>query len=578
MAFIKGFFDSDKPVAAICHAPWSLVEADVVRGRTLTSWPSLQTDLRNAGASGRTRRSSSTATSSPAASPTTCLRSTRRPSQRSRAEPGWQSARSGSRRSSCSSTRTTGQVVERAAAVLREVPAGHGPGRPRAARAPAGDPDRALHRHGRRPRRSWSTRAACSARRPARSASPPSRPGRHRSRSTTCEVSPKDRYRDMVNEFGAIGRDGRHLRDARARRHRLARGGHRHHRPDAPVAAGRARPQHQLAVRRRAATAGTPPGAPRCGAAGRRAAPPSSFGDPATYDALVEGLMATGAAMDPGMIYFEARLAEDWPTVEIRVADVCTDPDDAVVIAATVRAVATTAAAEWEAGSSPAALAQRAAARGRVARRRATGWPAPSCTPSRATCAPAREVLESLRRPDAPRSGGGRRPRPGHAPGSSGCSAPPGAVRQRAAYERSGTVEGVVADLVDRTEAVWEGRDCRTACESLPSATTRGSPWCCWSCSSARALLNSATSAELSRGRTPLGGSRPAQVLQLVVHGVLAVGDRVGRGPQLLAAVLLGGRPVVVGRPRRPRARRAARRPQRRPSRTHASAQSARAG
>ena len=53
VAFIRGFFDSDKPVAAICHAPWSLVEADVVRGRTLTSWPSLQTDLRNAGATWR---------------------------------------------------------------------------------------------------------------------------------------------------------------------------------------------------------------------------------------------------------------------------------------------------------------------------------------------------------------------------------------------------------------------------------------------------------------------------------------------------------------------------------------------
>jgi protease I len=50
VAFIKGFFEDDKPVAAICHAPWSLVEADVVRGRRLTSWPSLRTDLRNAGA------------------------------------------------------------------------------------------------------------------------------------------------------------------------------------------------------------------------------------------------------------------------------------------------------------------------------------------------------------------------------------------------------------------------------------------------------------------------------------------------------------------------------------------------
>jgi len=50
VALIKGFFDAGKPVAAICHAPWALVEADVVRGRRLTSWPSLQTDLRNAGA------------------------------------------------------------------------------------------------------------------------------------------------------------------------------------------------------------------------------------------------------------------------------------------------------------------------------------------------------------------------------------------------------------------------------------------------------------------------------------------------------------------------------------------------
>jgi protease I len=48
-AFVKGFFEAGLPVAAICHAPWTLVEADVVRGRTLTSWPSLRTDIRNAG-------------------------------------------------------------------------------------------------------------------------------------------------------------------------------------------------------------------------------------------------------------------------------------------------------------------------------------------------------------------------------------------------------------------------------------------------------------------------------------------------------------------------------------------------
>lgn len=47
--FVRAFFESGKPVGAICHGPWMLVEADVVRGRHVTSWPSLKTDLRNAG-------------------------------------------------------------------------------------------------------------------------------------------------------------------------------------------------------------------------------------------------------------------------------------------------------------------------------------------------------------------------------------------------------------------------------------------------------------------------------------------------------------------------------------------------
>lgn len=50
VAFVRAFFDAKKPVGAICHGPWTLIEADVVRGRTLTSWPSIRTDLKNAGA------------------------------------------------------------------------------------------------------------------------------------------------------------------------------------------------------------------------------------------------------------------------------------------------------------------------------------------------------------------------------------------------------------------------------------------------------------------------------------------------------------------------------------------------
>ena len=50
VAFVRSFADAGKPIAAICHAPWMLIEADVVRGRRVTSYPSLKTDLRNAGA------------------------------------------------------------------------------------------------------------------------------------------------------------------------------------------------------------------------------------------------------------------------------------------------------------------------------------------------------------------------------------------------------------------------------------------------------------------------------------------------------------------------------------------------
>lgn len=51
--FVKAFFTADRPVAAICHGPWMLVEADVARGRKIASWPSIKTDLRNAGAEWR---------------------------------------------------------------------------------------------------------------------------------------------------------------------------------------------------------------------------------------------------------------------------------------------------------------------------------------------------------------------------------------------------------------------------------------------------------------------------------------------------------------------------------------------
>ena len=50
VGIVKKFADAGKPIAAICHAPWLLAEADLIRGKTVTSWPSIRTDLRNAGA------------------------------------------------------------------------------------------------------------------------------------------------------------------------------------------------------------------------------------------------------------------------------------------------------------------------------------------------------------------------------------------------------------------------------------------------------------------------------------------------------------------------------------------------
>ena len=266
------------------------------------------------------------------------------------------------------------------------------------------------------------------------------------------EVSPKDRYRDMVNEFGAIARNagtcGMHVHVGIESRE------------EGIGIIDRMRPWLPVVL---ALSSNSPFAEGRdSGYASWRAhvwsrwptgGATELFGDPATYDALVEGLMATGAAKDPGMIYFEARLAEDWPTVEVRVADVCTDPDDALVIAATVRAVASTAAADWGSGTPPRPWRSELL---RAAAWRASryGLAGTLVHPGDGHCAPAREVLEDL----------AERMRPALedagdldlvTDGFERLLRATGASRQRAAYERTGSVEGVVADLVERTEAVW---------------------------------------------------------------------------------------------------------------------------
>ena len=80
IGFVRDFAATGKPVAAICHGPWTLIEADVVRGHRLTSWPSLWTDLRKPARRPSTRKSSSTASSRPAVRRQTCPLSARRSS------------------------------------------------------------------------------------------------------------------------------------------------------------------------------------------------------------------------------------------------------------------------------------------------------------------------------------------------------------------------------------------------------------------------------------------------------------------------------------------------------------------
>ena len=83
------------------------------------------------------------------------------------------------------------------------------------------------------------------------------------------------------------------------------------------------------------------------------AGPTELFGDHAGYRQVVEELMTSGAAMDPGMIYFDARLSANYPTVEIRVADVCPYVEDAVTLGGLARALVSTAAQEWADGRPP---------------------------------------------------------------------------------------------------------------------------------------------------------------------------------------------------------------------------------
>jgi carboxylate-amine ligase len=125
------------------------------------------------------------------------------------------------------------------------------------------------------------------------------------------------------------------------------------------------------------------------------AGPSEVFGTVEAYDRHVQDLLVSGVPLDDGMIYFDARLSTRFPTVEVRVADVCLDPVHAAVIAALVRALVETAARAWRAGLPPApvGVAQLRAWSWRAAR---SGVEAQLVSPVTGTAAAAGEVVAEL--------------------------------------------------------------------------------------------------------------------------------------------------------------------------------------
>jgi carboxylate-amine ligase len=175
------------------------------------------------------------------------------------------------------------------------------------------------------------------------------------------------------------------------------------------------------------------------------------FGSAAAYDALVDGLIGSGVILDRAMIYFDARPSERYSTLEVRVADVCLDVDDAVLVAALVRGLVSTAAEAWERGD-PADDARPEllrAARWRAARSGlgddlvdlSTGAPTPAGTMLGRLVAHVRPALEDAGDLDLVTAGIERVLRRGT-----------GADRQRVVGRREG-VSAVVAYAVEETLA-----------------------------------------------------------------------------------------------------------------------------
>lgn len=187
------------------------------------------------------------------------------------------------------------------------------------------------------------------------------------------------------------------------------------------------------------------------------AGPTEQFGSVEGYREASRALLDSGAARDVGMLYFDARLSVDHPTVEVRVCDVCTDAVLAAAIVALVRGLVECAARDWHAGHE---LPRWRAEALRAAHWRASrfGMAESLVHPETARLAPAREVLDALEgrvRPALEEAGDAELVESALQRSVSNN----GATRQRAAFERTGDLVAVVDDLVERTEASWRTPD-----------------------------------------------------------------------------------------------------------------------
>ena len=178
------------------------------------------------------------------------------------------------------------------------------------------------------------------------------------------------------------------------------------------------------------------------------------FGDPETYHAIAEQILDTGAALDTGMLYFDARLAVDYPTVEVRVADVCTEVEDAVLVATSSgpwwrRRHASGTAASARPSGAPTSCASPAGARPSVGS--PIGWSIPSTT----LVAAVADVLPPW--PTTWVTPWTSRATPTSSAAASGGSSLPatGPTASARRSRRGGDLVAVVHDLLRRTEASW---------------------------------------------------------------------------------------------------------------------------